>query len=104
MDLIVQPEDGIKPLLEVIESTKKALDVIIFRFDLKEIEKALAAAVARGVAVRALIAHTNSGGEKRLRQLELRMLEKGISVSRTGENWVRYHGKVLIAGREALHI
>jgi phosphatidylserine/phosphatidylglycerophosphate/cardiolipin synthase-like enzyme len=104
VDLIVQPEDGATPLLQVIAGAKKTLDLLIFRFDLKEVEKALAGAVIRGVAVRALIAHTNSGGEKRLRQLELRMLEKGISVSRSGEEWVRYHGKMMIVDREELHV
>ena len=104
MDLIVQPEDGITPLLDVVAGATKSLDLLIFRFDLKDVEKALGAAVTRGVAVRALIAHTNSGGEKRLRQLELRMLEKGISVSRSGGDWVRYHGKVMIVDREELHV
>ena len=104
MDLIVQPEDGVTPVLDVIAGAKKTLDLIIFRFDLKDIEKALAAAVSRGVAVRALIAHTNSSGAKLLRQLELRMLERGISVSRSGEEWVRYHGKVMIVDREELHV
>ena len=61
MDVIVLPDDGIKPLLKAANSAKKTLDLIIFRFDLKEVEKALAAAVTRGVAVRALIAHTNPG-------------------------------------------
>lgn len=104
MDVIVQPEDGVAPVLGAITGAKKTLDLKIFRFDLKEVEKALAAAVTRGVAVRTLIAHTNSGGEKRLRQLELRMLEKGISVSRSAEEWVRYHGKVMIVDREELHV
>lgn len=104
MDLIVLPDDGITSVLEAIAGAKKTLDLFIFRFDLKEIEKALAAAVTNGVAVRALIAHTNSGGEKRLRQLELRMLDKGISVSRSGGDWVRYHGKVMIVDREELHV
>lgn len=104
MDLIVLPDEGLKPVLDAIGAAKKSLDLLIFRFDLKEVEKALATAVHNGVAVRALIAHTNSGGEKRLRQLELRMLEKGISVSRSGGEWVRYHGKLLMVDREELHV
>jgi phosphatidylserine/phosphatidylglycerophosphate/cardiolipin synthase-like enzyme len=104
VDLIVQPSDGVKPVLEAIESATKSLDMVIFRLDLKEVEKAAEAAVGRGVAVRALIAHTNSGGEKRLRQLELRMLEKGVMVSRTNDELVRYHAKMMIVDREALHV
>jgi cardiolipin synthase len=104
VELIVQPADGIKPVLKAIENAEKSLDLIIFRFDLKPVEKAVEAAVKRGVAVRALIAHTNSGGEKRLRQLELRMLTAGVSVSRTGDDFVRYHGKMLLVDREELHV
>jgi cardiolipin synthase len=104
VELIVQPDDGIKPLVETITAAQKEIDIMIFRFDLKPFEKALEAAVGRGVAVRALIAHQGSQGDKRLRQLELRMLEKGVSVSRTGDAFVRYHGKYLIVDREALHV
>jgi hypothetical protein len=40
--------------------------VLIFRLDLEEIARCLEAAAPRGIAVRALIAHTNRGGEKSL--------------------------------------
>ena len=104
MELIVQPGDGSKPILSAIDKAKATLDIVIFRFDLKPVEKAVEAAVKRGVAVRALIAHTNSGGDKRLRQLELRMLNAGVTVTRTADDLTRYHGKLLIADREALHL
>ena len=104
MELIVQPADGTKPILGAIEKAQTTLDIVIFRFDVKSIEKSIEAAVKRGVAVRALIAHTNSGGEKRLRQLELRMLDAGVTVSRTADDLARYHGKLMIVDREALHV
>ena len=104
MELIVQPDDGLKPLLETIAAAQKSLDLMIFRFDLKPIEKELVAARERGVVVRTLIAHQGSQGEKGLRQLELRFLEKGILVARTGDAFTRYHGKMVIVDREALHV
>ena len=104
MELIVQPDDGVKAVLEVIGNAQKSLDIMIFRFDLKSMEKELEAARARGVAVRALIAHQGSQGEKGLRQLELRMLEKGMLVARTGDAFTRYHGKMMIIDREELHV
>ena len=104
MELIVQPTDGIARTLSVVEQAKSSIDIVIFRFDLKQLEKAVEAAVKRGVAVRALIAHTNSGGDKRLRQLELRMLNAGVTVTRTADELVRYHAKVLIVDREELHV
>jgi phosphatidylserine/phosphatidylglycerophosphate/cardiolipin synthase-like enzyme len=104
LELIVQPADGTKPILSAIEKARTTLDIVIFRFDLKPVEKAVEAAVKRGVAVRALIAHTNSGGEKRLRQLEMRMLNAGVTVTRTADDLTRYHGKLLIIDREELHV
>jgi cardiolipin synthase len=104
VDLIVQPDDGLEPILKAIKRASTSIDLIIFRFDLKAVERALEAAVARGVPVRALIAHTNSGGEKRLRQLEQRMLDAGVTVSRTADDLVRYHGKMMIVDRTYLHV
>src|SRR5688572_20652197 len=96
MELIVQPDDGISPLVEAVKTAQKRVDILIFRFDRNALEKALEDAVDRGVAVRAMIAHTNRGGEGRLRKLELRLLERGVTVSRTADDLARYHGKMLI--------
>jgi cardiolipin synthase A/B len=95
--LVVQPDHGLTPVLQAVKRAQKRIDVIIFRFDRDDLEKALEAAVARGVVVRALIAHTNRGGEKRLRKLELRLLERGVTVARTADDLPRYHGKMMIA-------
>ena len=96
MQVITQPEEGLAPILKAIKRAKKSLDIVIFRFDQPELEDALAAAVGRGVAVRALIAHTNRGGEKKLRKLEDRLLKAGATLSRTADDMVRYHGKVVV--------
>lgn len=102
MNLLVEPEGGIAPLLAEIKRARYTIDTTIFRLDLAEIEKALQAAVSRGVKVRALIAHTNSDGEKRLRKLEMRFLDLGITLARSDDDLVRYHGKMLIVDRAAL--
>jgi len=94
--LIIQPDDGITPVVQAVKNAKKTIDIVIFRFDRVELEKALEAAVARGVVVRALIAHTNRGGEKLLRKLELRLLDAGVTVARTADDLPRYHGKMLV--------
>jgi len=102
MKLMVQPEAGIAPLVDAIKRAKKSVDIAIFRFDLREVEKALTAAVSGPVHVRALIAHTNKGGEKGLRKLEQRLLEAGVTVSRTADDLIRYHGKYAIIDGSAL--
>jgi cardiolipin synthase A/B len=98
--LLVQPDDGIAPLLLAIKRAKKTIDIVIFRFDRVELEKALAAAVGRGVVVRALVAHTNRGGEKRLRKLESSFLASGVTVCRTADDLTRHHGKMMIVDGE----
>jgi cardiolipin synthase len=103
LKLIIQPEAGIVPIIKAIKAAKKSIDVMIFRFDRDEIEKALAAAVQRGVNVRALIAHTNRGGEIPLRKLEQRLLATGVSVSRTADDLLRYHAKYMVAD-SVLHL
>jgi cardiolipin synthase A/B len=95
--LIIQPEAGLPPVVRAIRTARKTVDIVIFRLDREEVEKALATAVQRGVSVRALIAHTNSGGEARLRKLEQRLLAAGVSVSRSSDDFVRYHAKYMIA-------
>jgi phosphatidylserine/phosphatidylglycerophosphate/cardiolipin synthase-like enzyme len=103
MELIVAPEDGLTPLIVAIKKATKEIAVTVFRFDLKELEKALESAVTRGVKVHALIAHTTGSGAKRLRKLELDLLAAGVTVSRTDDDLLRYHNKMILIDRERLY-
>ena len=104
MKLLVQPDDGIEPILEALNGAKKTIQILIFRFDRSEIERALVEAAHRGVSVTALIAYTNHGGEKYLRRFEMRLLEQGITVARTNDDLVRYHGKMFIVDGKELYL
>jgi hypothetical protein len=55
------------------------------------------------VAVHALIAHTNRAGEQNFRRLELRLLAAGVTVARTADDLLRYHGKFMIVDRSDLY-
>src|SRR2546428_56780 len=92
------------PLVAAVQQAKSRIDQVIFPFDFPQLEKALQAAVIRGVMTRILIAHTNQSGEKKLRELELRLLADGLTVTRTGEDFVRYHGKMMIVDHSALYL
>lgn len=81
MELIVQPEDGLAPLVTAVKQAKTRIDLAIFRFDVSDLEKALQAAIGRGVVVRALVAHTNKKGAKKLRQLYGRSFATGAGKS-----------------------
>ena len=104
MKLLIQPRDGVSPLIAAIKKARKSIELVIFRFDLDDIERALQAAVGRGVQVHALIAHTNQGGAGRLRKLEQRLLGAGATVDRTGDDFIRYHGKFMIVDRTTLWV
>jgi phosphatidylserine/phosphatidylglycerophosphate/cardiolipin synthase-like enzyme len=102
--LLIQPDDGSAALLSGIRSAKKSIEIVIFRFDRAELEAGLKAAVGRGVSVSALIAYTNRGGEINLRKLEMRLLAVGVAVSRTADDLVRYHDKLMIIDRRLLYV
>ena len=104
MKLIVQPQDGVEPILSALGQAKKSIQIMIFRIDRSEVERALTDAAERGVSVQALVAFTNSGGDKPLRRFEARMLEKGVTVTRTSNDLLRYHGKMFIIDGKELHV
>jgi cardiolipin synthase len=102
--LLIQPGDGLTPLLDGINGAKNSVEIAIFRLDRPEVERALASAVKRGVFVHALIAHMNRSGQAALRKLELRLLASGATVARTADDLTRYHGKVMIIDRRELYL
>jgi len=104
MKLLVQPDAGIEPVLRAVKSARKTIDILIFRLDREDLVVALRSAQSRGVNVRALIAHTNRGGEKSLRKLEMRLLDAGLTVTRTAGELLRYHGKMMIVDQRVLHL
>ena len=104
MKLIIEPTDGVAPLLDAIKSAKRRVDIAVFRFDRTDVETALKAAAARGVKVTALIAFNNRGGEQRLRKLEQRCLAAGITVARTSDDLIHYHDKFILIDRRILYV
>jgi cardiolipin synthase A/B len=81
MHIIIQPRDGIEPLLKGIGEAKTSLEIIIYRLDRREIEQALKEAASRGVHVHALITYTNTDDLKDIKSFEKRLTESGIQES-----------------------
>jgi phosphatidylserine/phosphatidylglycerophosphate/cardiolipin synthase-like enzyme len=102
MKLLIQPRDGVASMIAAVNQARKSIELVIFRFNRDDIEQALHAAIERGVQVHALIAYTNQGGAGRLRKLEQRLLGYGATVDRTGDDFIRYHGKFMIVDRTSL--
>lgn len=104
MKLMLQPGDGPTQIIKGINGAKSSIEIVIFRFDRAEIERALANAVKRGVFVHALVAAANRSGEDGLRDLEMRLLAAGVNVARTASDLVRYHDKMMIVDRRELYL
>ena len=102
--VIVQPRDGINPLLDGIRSAQRTLDLTIYRADRLEIEQSLVEAADRGVAVHVLTTTTNRHDAKNLRKLESRLNATKVQVSQTAKDLVRYHNKMMIVDGEALYL
>jgi cardiolipin synthase len=102
--VIIQPRDGIEPLLEGLNQAKESIEIVIYRLDRLEIEQALVEAAARGVHVHALITYTNKEDLKEIKKLEKRLVERQVKVTRTAEDLIRYHSKVMIIDRRALYL
>jgi phosphatidylserine/phosphatidylglycerophosphate/cardiolipin synthase-like enzyme len=104
MHVIIQPRDGIEPLLEGIREAQRSIEIIIYRLDRLEIELALIEAASRGVSVHALVSYTNKEDLKEIKKLEKRLASCGVKVKRTAEHLVRYHSKMMIIDRARLFL
>jgi cardiolipin synthase len=104
MKLLIQPRDGFVPVLKAIKKARRRIGLVLFRLDRPELSRALIEAVERGVIVYVLVAFTNRGGAKKLRKLETELLSKGVLVSRTDDNLLRYHGKMMLVDAKELYL
>src|SRR5262245_32905247 len=104
MQVIIQPRDGIEPFLKGIKQAKESIEVILYRLDRLEIEQELVEASARGVRVHALVTYTNKEDLKEIKKLEKRLAERGVKITRTAEDLVRYHSKMMVIDRRVLYL
>jgi cardiolipin synthase A/B len=104
MRVIIQPRDGVEPLIEGIGQAKTSVEIIIYRLDRLEIEQALIAAAARGVHVHALITYTNNEDLQEIKRFEKRLTRSGVRAPGAAEKLVRYHCKMMIVDRRRLFL
>lgn len=55
LSLITEPDDGIEPMVELIQDATKSIDLVMYDLEDQQVERALASASAHGVAVRVLL-------------------------------------------------
>ena len=95
--LILAPEERRPAVLDIIESARERLALSVFRCDDEPVLDALAAAVRRGVRVRALVTSRAKGSKQQLKQLYRTLKTAGADVRRYEDPVVRYHAKYIVA-------
>ena len=105
--LIIQPDAGVAPIVTAIKQAKKSdRHPDLPSRSLREIARALGGAVPRGVRVRALTAHQQPRRHQEPPQARDALCSRGgVTVSRTADDLVRYHGKMMILdGSDSSHV
>lgn len=100
--LVVEPDDGVKPLLDLIASAKEEVLVKMYLWTPSRLDvvEALGEAVARGVKVRVLLEREPAGGRVDLTVFQA-LKERGVDVKLTTPfRFVFVHEKSLVVDRK----
>lgn len=107
--LYIEPDAGIAPIVQVIQSAQHTLNVGVYYMTDKPILNALKAAKARGVDVRVIV----EGKPYGMKSWQVQKEEKAIQATgaqlhlaparftSAGSRWAFYHAKYLASGHEA---
>ena len=104
LTLVTEPQAGMAPVLALIRSATRSLDLVMYEFQDREIGDALVAAQARGVAVRVLVDHGYYGAPDAMNDAAYAYLQAaGVPVKWTPVSFALTHQKTLVAdGSRAL--
>jgi phosphatidylserine/phosphatidylglycerophosphate/cardiolipin synthase-like enzyme len=94
---VIDAAERREALVEVIGRARSRLVLSLFRCDDRAVLDALAAALERGVEVRALLTKRAKGGKKGLKKLWGALEDMGAVVSWYADPVVKYHAKYLVA-------
>lgn len=95
--LVLDPAERKAALLDVIGAARRRLILSLFRCNDVSVLDALAAALARGCEVEAILTKRAKGGKKRLKKLWGALEEMGAVVTRYADPVVKYHAKYVVA-------
>ncbi len=94
--LLVLPDDGVQPLLDLIGSAQQSIRLKIYLFTYRDLRSALTQAAARGVAVRVLIEQTPvEGAESNLEAYNF-LRQGGVDVRWTPPTFRLTHEKTIV--------
>lgn len=109
MSLFIEPNAGVSPILQVIQSARHELNVGVYYMTDRPILRAIRAAKARGVEVRVIV----EGKPYGMKSWQVRKEEREIKATGAvlhlapyrftshGNHWAFYHAKYLASGHEA---
>jgi cardiolipin synthase A/B len=100
---LVQPHDGIAPVVALIDSAQSAVAVKMFTLTAPVLLAALEGAHARGVNVRIMLNPARSSGSRANDEAETRLRAAGVTVAWTNPRFAVTHEKSMVVdGRTAL--
>ncbi len=104
LSLFVEPDDGIDPVLQGLESAKKSIRMVMYLITEPKIIQALKDAVARGVDVRVMLEMNPYGGSSNNVDVGLDLKKAGVTI-RWDPHTINYlHEKAIVIDDEVAYI
>jgi phosphatidylserine/phosphatidylglycerophosphate/cardiolipin synthase-like enzyme len=102
--LIIEPDDGITPIISLINNAKKSIDLVMYELEDKQIEQALASAEKRGVSVRVILNKGYYGEQETVNESAFLYFQTNdVSVRWSPSYFALTHQKtIVIDGNDAL--
>jgi phosphatidylserine/phosphatidylglycerophosphate/cardiolipin synthase-like enzyme len=98
--LIVEPDDGVEPVLELIGEAKRSLRILQFTLDEPKCVKAVVDAHKRGVAVQVMLNPHKSGGERGNDETYATLEKAKVPVEWSNPRFAVTHQKTIVVDDE----
>jgi cardiolipin synthase A/B len=93
---IIEPQDGSKPVCDIIDGAQKTICLKMFTFTSDDIAEALIAAQKRGVNVRVMLNPARSSGSRANDDMKMRLQAAGVTVSWSSPAFAVTHEKSMV--------
>ena len=103
-ELVVLPDDGIRPILSAIAGAKTSILVKMFLFSEPRLLRALISAHKRGVKVRVMLNPARRSGQSENRQIKEKLRAAGVIVKDTHPEFDVSHEKSMVVDGEVAFV
>ncbi len=94
--LFVEPDDGVTPVLALIQGARRSLDVTVYLMTSREVMRALSSAARRGVAVRVILERHPYGGSESNQRAAAELQKSGVDVRYSSPAFRYTHQKSIV--------